>query len=360
MHGKIVSIHYLRGLCALLVVVAHFSYLLPESASRQIPGALGVDIFFMISGFIITLVTRDGREPPASFAAKRFFRIYPVFFVVWLLATLALYRDRSLSDQLCSLALCLEDYRDQGPEFGYNMLGPPWTLTYEVYFYLLFCAAMAVSRKYRVPLCILLIVALTLGLQTAANGSYAFSSQASARFPVVAWWNVPLQVLSNTIFYEFAFGMVVAVLFERASRHRASKALKYLALAVLLCAVPAAFVEGPVPFGMSHGFWFAAPIFAAVVLLGLHARLPEVKSLGFLGDVSYSLYLLHFPLMNVVQKFLPAPETRAGKGATFVGLLVASLALALLFHKLVELPAIRWGRAVAARLRPPGLAGQAS
>lgn len=215
MHGKIVSIHYLRGLCALLVVVAHLSYLLPGHMEARIPGALGVDLFFMISGFIMLLVTRERAEPPSTFIIKRFVRIYPLFFVVWLLAVLTVHRDATLGQSLCALALCLQDYASQGPEFGYNLLGPPWTLTYEVYFYLLFCGAMALSPRWRGPICALAIGILTVGLQLAVNGSYALSSQSAARFADTRGWQAPLTILSDTVFYEFVFGMLVAALLPR-------------------------------------------------------------------------------------------------------------------------------------------------
>ncbi|MEE7545724.1 acyltransferase [Xanthomonas sp. Kuri4-1] len=347
MHGKIVSIHYLRGLCALLVVVAHLSYLLPGHMEARIPGALGVDLFFMISGFIMLLVTRERAEPPSTFIIKRFVRIYPLFFVVWLLAVLTVHRDATLGQSLCALALCLQDYASQGPEFGYNLLGPPWTLTYEVYFYLLFCGAMALSPRWRGPICALAIGILTVGLQLAVNGSYALSSQSAARFADTRGWQAPLTILSDTVFYEFVFGMLVAALLPRLAALKEHAVLRRASVAVLGLAVAAAFVVGPVPFGMAGGFWFAAPIFAAVVVLGTQVRLPALRSLSFLGDISYALYLVHFPLMNLAQKSLPAPNGAAEKLAMFVTLLLASVCLAYFFHRAIERPMIRLGRVAA-------------
>ncbi|KPW95811.1 Acyltransferase 3 [Pseudomonas syringae pv. cerasicola] len=54
---RIVSLQYLRGFAALLVVVSHNSFLLEGNWVERIPGALGVDIFFIISGFIMTFIT---------------------------------------------------------------------------------------------------------------------------------------------------------------------------------------------------------------------------------------------------------------------------------------------------------------
>lgn len=352
-HEKVVSIHYLRGLCALLVVVAHLSYLLPGRIIDRIPGAVGVDIFFMISGFIMMLVTRDGTQTPGAFIIKRFFRIYPVFFVVWLLSVLAVYRDAGVTRALCSLALCLEEYATtQGPEFGFNLLGPPWTLTYEVAFYVLFCCSMGLSRKWRGTVCALLILGLTVGLQLVTNGSFATSSQVSAMFDPMQWWDAPLKILSNTIFYEFIFGMFMAWIFEKQAAGNGSVVLARLAGSVLVLATVAAFAKGPVPFGMSGGFWFAAPIFAGAVVLGMHARLPALGSLTFLGDISYSLYLVHFSLMSFVQELVPDGTDVLANLALFVALLGGSLLLAFGLYRTIEQPGMRLGRSLVSRCLP--------
>src|SRR5699024_8487569 len=82
------SIHYLRGLAALIVVCFHYRYYLNDSFSGInlgdvlfSNGAFGVDLFFIISGFIICYSTRRTENFPAlTFGMKRFFRIYPVLF----------------------------------------------------------------------------------------------------------------------------------------------------------------------------------------------------------------------------------------------------------------------------------------
>src|SRR5690625_5435152 len=85
----VLSVHYLRGLAALLVVCFHYRYYLNESFPVVdigdilfSNGAYGVDLFFIISGFIICYSTeRIEKFPALSFAMKRFFRIYPLLFV---------------------------------------------------------------------------------------------------------------------------------------------------------------------------------------------------------------------------------------------------------------------------------------
>src|SRR5699024_4647506 len=92
------GIQYLRGLAALMVVYFHFRYYLNDIYSKQDlgeflfkNGAFGVDLFFIISGFIICFATqRDEERPLLSYASKRFFRIYPLL-VVSLIAFVLLF-----------------------------------------------------------------------------------------------------------------------------------------------------------------------------------------------------------------------------------------------------------------------------
>jgi len=70
---RILTIQYVRGLAALLVVIAHNSAFLGEYWVNHIPGALGVDVFFIVSGFIMTFITRQVPERADTFLIKRFF-----------------------------------------------------------------------------------------------------------------------------------------------------------------------------------------------------------------------------------------------------------------------------------------------
>src|SRR5690625_7758215 len=89
----VLSVHYLRGLAALLVVCFHYRYYLNESFPVVdigdilfSNGAYGVDLFFIISGFIICYFTESIVKFPAlSFSMKLFFRIYTLLFVSMLL-----------------------------------------------------------------------------------------------------------------------------------------------------------------------------------------------------------------------------------------------------------------------------------
>lgn len=90
---KVKSIHYLRGIAALLVVAYHNKQYLNEVYAQKdlgdllfISGGFGVDLFFIISGFIIMLSSQKKEtNSPINFMTRRFFRIYPVFFICTIL-----------------------------------------------------------------------------------------------------------------------------------------------------------------------------------------------------------------------------------------------------------------------------------
>ncbi|WP_343551199.1 acyltransferase [Pantoea sp.] len=348
---KLLSIHYLRGIAALLVVVAHNSFLLSGEWVKNIPGALGVDIFFIISGFIITLATQKSSITPVSFIIKRFFRIWPVFFITWLLACLFVYRDQPLGTMINALLFGLQDYTRPGPGFGNSMLGPPWTLTYELLFYLLFGLSMMISYRYRSYVCAGIILASTVGLQLAVNGDFALASQISPQITVTHWWQAILKVAGNTILYEFIFGMLLA----EAYLHRiVSKEVQWprvISVIALIAAPFAAFIIGPQKFGMYGGFWLAALILLAAIISDYYRPTKEIPLMMFFGDISYSLYLVHFSLRIFILRFLPENTTAGQNILIFIFLMLCSILLATLFFHFIEKPGIKLGHRIAEKMR---------
>ncbi|HBD4263822.1 TPA: acyltransferase, partial [Escherichia coli] len=119
---KVKSIHYLRGIAALLVVAYHNKQYLNEVYAQKdlgdllfISGGFGVDLFFIISGFIIMLSSQKKEtNSPINFMTRRFFRIYPVFFICTILFFL-LNPVFTESELLRSLFLLHLDYYSEAP-----------------------------------------------------------------------------------------------------------------------------------------------------------------------------------------------------------------------------------------------------
>ncbi len=135
----LLSIQCLRGLAALAVVLLHLGWGPPFLA-----GHAGVDVFFVISGFI--MMHTGQREPtPGVFLAARARRVLPLWWLVVLL-TAAWTRDNALWRVLASLALWPTRRWDGEWQF---IVGPGWSLAYEAGFYLVFAAALLLPPRQR-------------------------------------------------------------------------------------------------------------------------------------------------------------------------------------------------------------------
>lgn len=138
---KIFSIQILRGIAALFVVCFHFRYAVNDIyAQKDIGnrlfefGSFGVDLFFIISGFIMAMSARKN-ENLSEFFIKRFFRIYPLYFAVLTLYILLSFNEYSLPQIIKSYLLVPIDYKSEMPYYGYSIMAIAWTLTYEFWFY---------------------------------------------------------------------------------------------------------------------------------------------------------------------------------------------------------------------------------
>ena len=139
------SIQYLRGLAAVLVLIAHgVEHPLAQSTSPLLKtGRMGVDIFFVISGFIITIICGTGRFNPVDFARRRFIRVVPLYwFYTTAAAILALSAPQLFKSTKFDLVYYLHSmlfipYPDPVPPHSWQPLFKlGWTLEYELFFYL--------------------------------------------------------------------------------------------------------------------------------------------------------------------------------------------------------------------------------
>lgn len=334
----------------MLVVVAHNSLFLPDAWAAHIPGALGVDIFFIISGFIMAFITHRAAETPVQFITKRFFRIWPVLFVTWLLSYLFVYPEKSFDQMACTLYFCLLDYSLAAPTFGYTTLGPPWTLSYEVMFYLIFSISMGISYRYRSAVCALILVICSVGFQLYYNKHFDFSSQASPNLTVMHWWQAWIKIVSNTIFFEFIVGMALAELALSGKLPALNPFERNVMVLLLALAVVLASVIGSQVFGLSGGFWLASVSMLAVITLSYRSGPRRVRALIFFGDVSYSLYLVHYPLTLFLTRFIPEDAPPAERTGMFVLSITASVVIASALFKWVEIPSIKAGKKIASAL----------
>jgi len=348
MVDKVRSIHYLRGIAALLVVAFHLRSNLNNVYAQKDLGELlfasgssGVDLFFIISGFIIALSTKNS-SGVGDFALKRAFRIYPV-----LIISLALFWVVSINPDFVlfikSAIPLHRDYNLDAPFFGYNVLLPAWTLTYEIFFYFVFMMSMSITHKYRNYLCSLILIASVCILQFIYNGSIGLSGKDVAQ---IASDGLPLsfvKLMSSPMLLEFVFGMMLYELRGVLKKVPCVNMVLFVCIAFYICCFFSTYryFYGPLNFGL----WAIVLVFGLLSYESQH-ELKDNRILSFLGDISYSLYMTHVVVIHFFRNYWPdAPIYGMGPGVVRVLFIVAiSITLSWVVYNLVEKPFIKLGR----------------
>ncbi|EEA03772.1 acyltransferase 3 [Burkholderia sp. H160] len=333
------SIQVLRALAALGVVAFHAdgnvslygwaSHLFPH-ASRY--GELGVDVFFVISGFVIALVSHGeprGFEAARKFIAARIARIVPLYWVlttlfILLLATVpSVFVPWTFGSARLSLwhalssFLFLPSLNGSGPIAP--MLNVGWTLNYEAWFYVVFAAAMSVTTR---PL---VVVAAFLGFTSLLRLSHGTG--------------VPFLFYTDPIVLEFVAGSFLGAYLAKGKRIPL-----VAALTVLLGVIAIRKVYAPTLTDDNRFIVFGLPAFAIVfVALALESRIRWSTLLGKLGDASYSLYLTHILTLPLVLKLVQTADRqhRLPGDVVCVAVVVGSILVAFACHRLLERPMTR-------------------
>lgn len=320
---------HLRGLASAAVCFFHFtngnSALLDASdwiRSLGWWGSHGVDAFFVVSGFVIpySLFKRRYRPSQAlSFLARRLKRLEPPYLaciaLVLLLnaASAAAPGFRGPQSNAFSAGQVLSHLGYLNAVLGYDWINPVfWTLAIEFQFYLFISLAFGIvaSPHALVRVCATPFFA-GIGLCAGADSS------------LLPHW-LPL----------FSLGTAVAQFFHN------SISKFQLAVCLSICGSAAYAACGTVPAIVGIG--------TALIILGMGYReLPSLfRPLQLLGVVSYSLYLMHVPVgMRIVNLACRMPYHVGVRYAAIVLAFAVSVAVAIAYYRLVELPSARWSQA---------------
>jgi peptidoglycan/LPS O-acetylase OafA/YrhL len=336
------EIQALRGAAVALVVIYH---LWPGAATG---GYVGVDVFFVISGFLITShllreVDRTGRLAPAAFWARRARRILPAALAVLLVCAagtmvfvpqsdwpqfLAEVRASTAYVQNWQLAADAVSYAAESN--GTSPVQHFWSLSAEEQFYLawplLILAALSVvpARRRR--------IAIGIAMATIAVLSLGYSIRATALNPDGAYFATPARA------WEFAAGGLLAMLAPSGGGRLGIRCVvSWCGIAAMAAAALAYTDSTPFPgsaamlpvLGALAVIWAGAPIrrWAPTPVL----TLPPVQ---FLGGISYSVYLWHLPLLV----FVPYAAGGGTRPETRIAILMLILLLAWLTKVLIEDP----------------------
>ncbi len=355
---KIQSIQALRGIAAMLVVLGHMNVYLNDVYVQKnlgdllfYNGAIGVDIFFVISGFIIALATEKKESfVCAKFIIKRFFRLYPVyllsFFLFSLVATHFFMMDKSsvplwfnIDNIKKSLLFLQLRPTENAPFYGYSLIITAWTLSYEIYFYLVFCIAMMISHKYRSIISAIAIVAISFILQKIFTGNFTIDSYA---VPGINGREM-LTIAANPISFDFILGLIAFYIFKASKNTQYGLGVKVMASVGFAFGVlcwNSGFMFGH---GLSKFGGIAFIIFMSVVFGELAFKFKIPKSIIFLGDISYSVYIIHIVVIysyNEFGKLVPFIPQQNGF-SLFVFLVSISILLSYVMHRFIEKPSIK-------------------
>ena len=305
------ALQYLRAAAALAVVYSHAAHQVPALAAH-LPqgGAFGVDVFFVISGFIMVWIARP-EDTPGRFLANRARRVVPLYwFFTLAMAAILLLAPGLFANSVFdagSLAASLAFWPHESaahPGELWPLVAPGWSLNYEMYFYVLFALSLLLPARARVAAAVAAI-ALVWALARALPGDAPL-----------------LEFHRQVVVFEFALGMGLAVAWRR------GHVLAPATGACLLVAGTAALLLAP---PLPHFVALSLPSLA-VVAGTLALRAPDVRWATLLGDSSYALYLSHIFVLGAANRLLATPVRAAlgdGPAAAWTFVVLACLACTL-------------------------------
>jgi len=332
---KLSSIQAMRGLAAMLVVMFHFR----TDLASDIPlanwifaqGAIGVDLFFMISGFIVYYVTVNedgGIKSSAVFFTKRICRIVPPYVIATIFIAGNSW-DKWYS-ALHAFTFLPANITQPAPFFGYPRLFVGWSLNYEFVFYGI-CTLALIFRKYKYFV-ITLIIACSVSLPVITHG-YRTS------LPSINYgYHGYLALLTNGMMLEFLAGLFIgyiAIKFRLYYSKMVGRAAITLA-ALLFTYISLGFGSTP---GNGNYDFFCASFFLLLTVSSYEfqfgIRLP--KFLTSVGTISFSVYLMHPHGLSIARKIISRHYHELHSGLlTFLLALTLTAIFSIIFYRLFE------------------------
>ncbi|MEP0519056.1 MAG: acyltransferase [Hyphomicrobiales bacterium] len=313
--GKFENLQALRAFAALSVVLLHGLEI--AGSYGQTPqilglfgkwGNCGVDLFFVISGFVMIYVHSIRPRSPFAFLTARISRIVPIYWFITLsLAIVSLVLPsafRTLEIDAAHLTSSLFFFASATSDLE-PVLEAGWTLEYEMLFYALF----AVALTFRNELVLYLL-------------------------PIVVLGALAISGLADWIVLEFIIGMGLAKFFVNGGK---------ISHPLLVLIAGAAFLFASIPFAAEaeHVRVLVWGIPSALIVLSA-LYLPQLKNplVTLLGNASYSIYLVHFVALTIIYKIIAMSGlgTRINADVLLVFTLLAATVGGVVFYALIETP----------------------
>ncbi len=323
----------LRALSVLVVITSHMHARIWKHAC----GGLGVVVFFVLSGYLITtLALREEEESGAvslkAFYLRRSFRIFPLYFLILGVYAMLIYvlhfgaaRAQDMTKSLPYLLTYMQEFAHARHDFVMPYY-QTWSLGIEEKFYLVWpLLAFVLLKRHRVHL------ALALASLFAVTAYFAGTLDSSLPYSVVPYGHILI-------------GCCLALLQSQLNFARI-RAMWPLVLATLLILHTVV-----IPRYYDQKLWMTLYALFVAVLVGIVVqtesplnRMLSWRPLVFVGKVSYGVYLIHILCLNVVEKFVKQPVL------AYLGTCALAVGIAAVLHFTFEQPLINIGRRLSAR-----------
>lgn len=337
--GTLYGLQGLRFLAAAMVVLTH-------TLNRTVtayPGLgwpdhsfleSGVDVFFVISGFIMVYIIRPETRPGA-FWLQRFTRIAPLYWLATLVAYFGcLWAPQWFYGMAQSPLFALKSalfFPTGSDMWAHPIVQQGWTLDYEFLFYTVLALCLFLKRPF-LPAAIVLVLIMTVGaLFGKAGGVLGFYSD-------------------QAMLLEFLFGMGLAAALREARLPPASGFAIAVAGLVLLCLL----WNNPIgyPRGLKVGMPAALVVAGALISEPVWRAHPALRRTALLGDASYAIYIVHYFFVSTIARFFevnPALKPPLGPWAYSALMFAVALGAGIAAHVWIEQPLLRLVRGLLKR-----------
>lgn len=343
MERRFFDLDGLRGIAVLAVMLAHYVGEAPHGLPPLRAGWLGVDFFFVLSGFLVGGILIDHRDNPRYFSAfygRRALRIFPAYYAMLALClpAIAALATRPWVDApmptISYLAYLQNFAMTISGQTGSAWLLPTWTLAVEEQFYWLLPLALAFWPARSVSLAAILVAPIFRAICLGAHGELAALTLLPSQFDLLFFG-----VLAADIYRNGRDERMMA--YARAGFLIGGFGLALSTIGTHISAIPFYVVIGP----SCAGLCFASYILG--LRWGIFDRTKyEPRWLRFFGAISYGLYLIHQPINGLLHGLLLSQRPDVENGSQMLVTAIAatiSIAVAAISWRYFERPLVRLG-----------------
>ncbi|NHX60294.1 acyltransferase [Klebsiella pneumoniae] len=276
MKNELNQIQWLRAIAAILVVITHFTgkaYSVKLLDHEFSSGAIGVDIFFIISGFIMMYVSDLKKQYPIKFILNRFIRILPVhYFFLFILIIIFLIKPDVINSSVSKTYVWESFLLVPALRNDAEYLNPViWTLCYEMMFYLIFCVSLNLKNLTTSA------IATTLVISAIVFSGFFYKGD-----------NIYISAATDSISLEFCYGMLLYVFYKKGF-------LTFHWLLPLMLSIILYFVLKQFDF---YRFIKLGIPSALIFISFLNMKNSKITFLNFLGKISYEIYICYIMVIS--------------------------------------------------------------